>query len=268
MSKSSQDSDSDQDALSQASSKTVEYIHNFDYQQQMQRKEWLKDEKIKAKLHAADELEKKQKRLREKKKRDDDAKKRFNDRVQRVKAKMAEGQLMAEAIANDESPPRKKAAVAKKVAKKTPQEQPNKLTNYFSPVSRDSSSGPPATVVEQTPVASYPVFNTAPADYIGSFRYPMPLKRTPITVTPYTSNDITSVYSAISPYAKEKENDSSGVDFNTICRGCQNPYRHCMERKWRKPCLHRVMDFLRNMTMMGFSVLVFTMPIIRRFCFW
>ena len=72
MSKSSQDSDSKFDAQSQASSKTVEYIHNFDYQQQMHRKEWLEDEKIKAKLHADDEREKKEKRLCEKKKYDDD----------------------------------------------------------------------------------------------------------------------------------------------------------------------------------------------------
>ena len=60
----------------------------------MKRKEWLDKEKLKARLHIAEKREKKEKRLRAKQKHDEAAKMRFNQKVERVKAKMAEGHSM------------------------------------------------------------------------------------------------------------------------------------------------------------------------------
>ena len=33
---------------------------------------------------------------------------------------------------------------------------------------------------------------------------------------------------------------------NKVCCGCNNPFRNCMERKWREVCLQGVIDFFEE----------------------
>ena len=36
------------------------------------------------------------------------------------------------------------------------------------------------------------------------------------------------------------------IDFTKICVGCRNPFHSCCEGKWRKICLHQVLDYLED----------------------
>ena len=86
-------------------------------------------------------------------------------------------------------------------------------------------------------------FGTAP-DIIGSFAH-RPDKG-PISVRPHSSMDSTSIYSSNLFFAKDYSHNIPGIDWNKVCRGCNNPYCNCMERKWRSVCLHSVIDYFEE----------------------
>ena len=158
---------------------------------------------------------------------------------------MEEGLLMSQAIESIDtmSPPKKKKPPARKKSS-SPSVQSNNLTSYFrTPTS--STKPPPPAVAESPSVASIPSFNMVDADCIGNFRYPKAYN-TIVLVTPVSSMDRTSLFTSNSVYTLEKDDDGSGIDMDRICRGCQNPYCHCMEKKWRKVCLHSVIDFFKE----------------------
>ena len=90
------------------------------------------------------------------------------------------------------------------------------------------------------------VFNTAPADAIGSFRYPMPISK-PLSVVLYGGMNLLTIYSSYSSHLKDLSEDGSLIDMNKIYHDCQNPYHCCMERMWRKVCLNKVVDNLQKM---------------------
>ena len=240
---------SDDEAESKTSTSfeaTSEYIHNSDYQQKMAHKEWVQDEKLKASIRAAEKKEKREKRLRAKQIREDKQKSAFNQKYEYAKAMMADGHSMSQALESIEtmSPPKKKKAPSKKKSS-TPAVQSNKLTSYFKSPSPTIKSSPPPEAVTKSSATMYPVFNTMPSDNIGNFRYPKAFN-TPVSVTPISSMDRTSLYASNLLYKGELDDDGSGINMDQICRGCLNPYRHCMERKWRKVCLHSVMDFFEE----------------------
>lgn len=154
------------------------------------------------------------------------------------------------------SPPKRKKPPARKNSS-THVVQSNKATSYFKTPSSDSSL-PPFTITETSSVVSYPVFNTAPADFIANFSYLKAIK-TPISVTPISSMDRASLCSSNSVYADEIDDNGSGIDMDKICRGYQNPYHHCMERKWRKVFLHSAVEFLKIIILMESRRQVFMM---------
>ena len=42
------------------------------------------------------------------------------------------------------------------------------------------------------------------------------------------------------------ESSSSTVDMSIICKGCNNPFHRCMERRWHKIYLHSVIDYFEE----------------------
>ena len=223
--------------------KTAEYIHNNDYAQKLKHQEWLDDEALKARIRSNEKKAKMQKRLAAKEKREKKKKEEFDRVYNKAKAKMMDGLSLTQATApsSPRSPPKKKKkAVTKKSSKFPPQK--NKVTAYFTTPSPPEAKCPPVSADGDS---RYPVFNTAPADRVSNFRYPMPLSK-PLSVLPYSMMTSTSIYSSYSSYSKDIDSDGNLVDMNKICRGCDNPYMYCMEKMWRKVCLNKVCNYLQD----------------------
>ena len=60
-------------------------------------------------------------------------------------------------------------------------------------------------------------------------------------------------YSVISSSAASMKSASSDATSATVdmnmsrpCKGCDNPFFNCMERRWRKHCLHSVIDYFES----------------------
>ena len=159
-----------------------------------------------------------------------------------MKVKMSEGQSLSRAVIDVTCSPQKPApkklkcySTSSSSKKKALPEQGNKVTAYFKPSPRAMAAYLNSTV-------DYPMFNTAPDD-IGSFRYPMPLCTTVIKIIPYSKMTPSNVYDHEVEFSCDYRDDGNGIDPNTSCSGCCNPYKWCSERLWRKICLHRVCDY-------------------------
>ena len=221
------------------SPKRAEYIHNNDYALQLQRQEWEQDEALKARIRYNDKMAKQEKRKLAKKKKEEKERMELQKKFMVAKAKMQSGLSLTQATEpSPESspvkpPPKKKKSVTFSAKKTKMPEQKNKVTSYFSP-----SSSTEAT-------SEYPVFNTAP-DVVGAYRESTPLRTTTVRVTPYAKMTTKSIYSGNTIHSKDLNSDGSQVDMDRICSGCHNPFRLCMERKWRNVCLHRVVDYFED----------------------
>ena len=62
----------------------------------------------------------------------------------------------------------------------------------------------------------------------------------PPVITPYTGTNIDSSYFQDASYS------STTVDTTMVCSGCKNPFASCYEGKWRRICLHRVLDYIEG----------------------
>ena len=40
--------------------------------------------------------------------------------------------------------------------------------------------------------------------------------------------------------------DTDEVDMTRVCDGCGSPFHSCMKKKWRKVCLHHILDYFEN----------------------
>ena len=161
---------------------------------------------------------------------------RFQRQFEATKAKMNAGFTWSQATAPSPipSPPTKPSTKKKKNVsrKKSPlPKQSNKVTFYLTPCK------PKAKDVSPDTTEDYPVFNTIPANVIWNFRYPQNVQ-IPIKMTP-----VTELYCTVIYYSNTMMTDnSSKIKMNKICARCKNTYCWCMERKWRKICLNRVVD--------------------------
>lgn len=81
----------------------------------------------------------------------------------------------------------------------------------------------------------------------GSIQNPKSYPDTTTTITPYTGTNIDSSYTT------DSTSTCAEVDFTKICSGCNNPFSNCYEGKWRKICLHRVLDYLEEKDFDGVS---------------
>ena len=103
-------------------------------------------------------------------------------------------------------------------------------TNMFI----DSNPPNPTTNAWITPMASRN-HCTASTNDLSVASYP--------TVASFTNVTLNSVASA-SPMQ-----DSVGggnINMSNICRGCQNEFKHCMEREFRESCIHSVLDYFKE----------------------
>ena len=107
------------------------------------------------------------------------------------------------------------------------------MTNWFI-------TKPTPTVTSPTPSVSVTVA-TSVSSTTSSATYTTPtVARVPPSapsITPYTGTNIDSSW-------VPKTHDD--IDYTKICAGCRNPFNNCSEGKWRKICLHRVLDYLEN----------------------
>ena len=58
--------------------------------------------------------------------------------------------------------------------------------------------------------------------------------KVPTTITPYTVKNIDSSHHV----------DQTRALLLVVCNGCKNPFSSCYEGKWRRICLHRVLDYI------------------------
>ena len=71
-----------------------------------------------------------------------------------------------------------------------------------------------------------------------SFTSPQPNPRSVSSITPYTGTNIDTSY-----WNDTKVCTNESIQTMT-CTGCNRPYNMCLEGKWRRICLHKVLDYV------------------------
>ena len=79
----------------------------------------------------------------------------------------------------------------------------------------------------------------------------MPLRTINIKVLPYSHMNPKLINTYNTKFSRDVFDGGSSIDPNTICRGCHNPYKWCMERMWRKICLQQVVDYFEEVDFDG-----------------
>ena len=230
--------------------------------------EFLADIKLKEKLRAKQKREKSEKRLAAKKKREEDEQIKFARDLAEMKRQSKiererQADLLTEVYSDDadaevesnhsnceqvehvdtnpsppnpkpvSSPPTKKkrSSNPKPASKKFPH-QSNKMTNY---VTKSTKSRIPKTIVtDSTESYATPEPNRKPTPSSVSSGF----TNSTCTITPYTLSK--------TPAVASMNTQDTTVDMNSTCAGCGSPFHSCMECKWRKICMHKVLDYFEK----------------------
>ena len=153
-----------------------------------------------------------------------------HDFYQRL-AKAKKEEENADASTSAKKPAAKKKKPQKSRAKKLPT-QKNTLNGYVQKVDTVSvASGTVASVPPKSEVSST----------TGSYATPKASRVIlPPMITPYSGTHIDTSYHI----DLTQSSGSGSVNHTLVCSGCKNPFSSCYEGKWRRICLHRVLDYI------------------------
>ena len=249
-----------------------------------QRQEFLENEALKQKIWNEEKREKREKKKAAKAKQDKLDKECFDRKLASAKKEQLlatshnqtqETTIESSSVSNTNSsvaspvkPPAKKKKTTKSRSSKKLAKQSNKLTDYYKKSTKsihtnDSVASPHKTesikTVNNTVSSKSDSFISPPPPHTVSIKTaiktasstassnPDSFMSPPAnhhnhhlttTVTPYTGTNIDS------SYVTDTKASTAGLDLTRICTGCNRPFNMCFEGKWRKICLHRVLDYL------------------------
>ena len=145
-----------------------------------------------------------------------------------------DNQSQVSTLTTPDCPPIKKSKT--KPSTKKFSRQKNTMTSWLITKSNTTdttvaSPSPSVSVTDATTTTSATSTSTTSATYTTP-----KVACAPPSITPYTGTNINSSW--IAP-----PNDE--IDYSKICAG-NNPFHSCCEGKWRKICLHQVLDYLED----------------------
>ena len=208
---------------------------------QKQRDEFIANEKIKEKIWRDQKKAKRDKRAAAKAQKDKAEREAFNLRYAQARKEKEsayrtkrvsdydDSQSHVSTLTTPDCHPVKKTKKVTSSKKKLPV-QKNTMTNWLVP-----TTSTPSTPSVASPAPSVSVTTTTST---VSATYTTPnVARVPPSITPYSGNHIDSSWVSKS---------TDGVDMTKICVGCNNPFSSCYEGRWRRVCLHQVLDYLED----------------------
>ena len=209
--------------------------------------EFRKEIALKDRVAAQLKKQKREKRLAAQKKRKERENKEYEEAL--AKARMEESQSLTKPV--QKKPAKKKKSSSLKKNNLVPPRGNKTMDSYWIDPSKSQTQTTKSQMSQQS---SQSFRSPDSSSCIGSFATPPTVpKEVDATCSSTATMTRYSVISSSAASAKtcstattSDTSSTSGVDMSRECKGCNNQYFRCMDRRWRDICLHAVVDYFEE----------------------